>query len=86
MPNQCLRCRTTEQLTRSHVPCKFVARHLFGSVKAAMRKRAIQLYWLCENCRREHLTLEQRIIQRHFLELAKELADLHKRFIGAKSE
>jgi hypothetical protein len=76
----CLRCRQTERLTRSHVPARFVGRWAFGSLKRAFQSGKVHIYWLCEDCRREHQVLESALVQRRMLELAVELEQLHRRF------
>jgi len=79
---KCLRCPNTTNLTRSHVPMRFVGRWAFGSLKRAFKAGKIQIYWLCENCRREHQALESALLKKHMLMLVEELEELHRRFCG----
>lgn len=76
----CLRCQQTQSLTRSHVPMRFVGRWAFGSLKRAFKAGKLHIYWLCENCRRQHQALESQLVQRRMLELVTELEELHRSF------
>ena len=77
---KCLKCSRTAGLTRSHVPMRFVSRWAFGSLKKAFKAGKIQIYWLCEGCRREHQVLERELVQHRMRELVQDLEELHRRF------
>lgn len=82
---KCLRCPKTEGLTRSHVPGRVIGKWAFGSLAKAYKQGKVQVYFLCEDCRRKHKVLEDRLIRRRMIELAGELTELHRRFCDGTS-
>lgn len=83
---KCLRCPKTSDLTRSHVPARLVCRWAFGSLKKAFKRGLFQVYWLCEDCRREHQALESALIQKRMVQLASELKELHRSFCDGSKQ
>ena len=79
----CERCGSSLNLTKSHVPSKWLIEHLPKRYREGVGKKG-RLQRLCRDCHDRYTTLERTLIWDKLKEAALDLQRLNKDFLGTK--